>query len=163
MSYDKITIETKGIPELLKAFENFGDKMQQTIARKAVREASKLMLLPAKMMAPKATGMMSGDIGIQFNTKEWKSRERNVGLGGGIIEYKVGLSKLTAWRGKWIEFGTVKMGARPFMRPAFEQTEGAMLDKIQSVLNAEIEKCTAKELARANLLRDIEEDTYIGG
>lgn len=75
-----------------------------------------------------------------------KSQLKFVGVGG----RRAGQFKLKrvayAWNlnpytiGVYNEFGTVKMAAQPFMRPAFENGKNAALDAMLSRLRARIEK-----------------------
>ena len=66
---------------------------------------------------------------------------RNIGKkSGGVEQY----GPRDAYFAKWVEFGTSKMSARSFMRPAFEQTKTqtyeAAVDYIRKRLPLEIEK-----------------------
>ena len=47
------------------------------------------------------------------------------------------------------EFGSVKQAAQPYMRPAWEASQGSILDSIKNILAAEIAKATARAQARA--------------
>ena len=42
----------------------------------------------------------------------------------------IGPSRKTAWRGRFLEFGTSKMAARPFAEPGFHEKKGAALQRI---------------------------------
>lgn len=44
---------------------------------------------------------------------------------------KVGPSKRTSWRAKFLEFGTRKMGAHPFLRPARDRHKAAVKQKVK--------------------------------
>jgi HK97 gp10 family phage protein len=56
--------------------------------------------------------------------------------------------KSAHWRWHFIEFGTSKMAAKPFLRPAFFSNKSAMLETLKSELAVEIEKAW-KTKARA--------------
>ena len=47
------------------------------------------------------------------------------------------------------EFGSVKQAAQPYMRPAWEASQGSILDSIKNILATEIAKATARAQARA--------------
>ena len=53
-----------------------------------------------------------------------------------------------AFYARFVEFGTVKMAARPFLRPAFEAKKGEAVDAIKVYLErripAEVAKLAAK-------------------
>ena len=59
----------------------------------------------AEARAPRRTGQLAGDI-------EWEARPRSLSAVVGVAHQSF------YW--KFLEYGTVKMGARPFMRPAAE-------------------------------------------
>jgi len=69
-------------------------------------------------------------------------------------EHEVRVRQGTAKAGKdafywlFLEFGTVKMQARPFMRPAFAQTRQAAADKTKDALAKGIDKATKKLTVR---------------
>ena len=54
---------------------------------------------------------------------------------------------VTPYYWQYLEFGTSRMAARPFLRPAFESTKNAALQRIKLRLRTEIEK-TALKLAK---------------
>jgi len=58
--------------------------------------------------------------------------------------------KGNGWKGqdayywRWVEFGTSKMAAKPFMRPAYESQKIAAMDAIIDALHINIDKQAAK-------------------
>lgn len=44
---------------------------------------------------------------------------------------------------RFIEFGTVKMAAKPFLRPAFDSQKGAAVEKMAEILRKRIERAEA--------------------
>ena len=53
----------------------------------------------------------------------------------------------------WVEFGTQKMAARPFLRPAFESTRNQQLEALRKRLAARIEAYAAKVKAEVDSAR----------
>ena len=53
-----------------------------------------------------------------------------------------------AFYARFVEFGTVKMAARPFMRPAFEAKKGEAVDAIKAYLERRIPEEVAKLAAK---------------
>jgi HK97 gp10 family phage protein len=49
----------------------------------------------------------------------------------------------------WVEFGTSKLPAKPFLRPAFESQKVAALEKFKKTVAAEIDTLFAKHFKRA--------------
>lgn len=47
--------------------------------------------------------------------------------------YEVGSRKGAPW-GAWLEFGTSKVGARPWLQPAYDKIVGLMMDKFKKEL-----------------------------
>jgi HK97 gp10 family phage protein len=47
---------------------------------------------------------------------------------------------IDAWYAHFVEFGTSKMAARPFMRPAFESRKAGAVEAIKSYLLSRIPK-----------------------
>lgn len=71
-------------------------------------------------------------------------RVRNAGYErvNGAIRFKKPTSAPGYWW--WVEFGTSKMKARPFMRPAYERKKYFALDKFRSHVRDEIETLSLK-------------------
>ena len=50
----------------------------------------------------------------------------------------IGPGKDTGWRAKFIEFGTKKMNAKPFMQPSLERKKRMMFEKIASIIRGRL-------------------------
>lgn len=64
----------------------------------------------------------------------------------------IGPAKDFAHRGYWLEFGTVKMSARPFMRPAFDEKAGPAIATVGGELWSAIERSTRGRSTGGGLL-----------
>lgn len=53
---------------------------------------------------------------------------------GGVKLVEVGVGKATAWRAKFLEFGTSKMTPRPFVQPAVDTAKDEVLTAIRETI-----------------------------
>ena len=58
----------------------------------------------------------------------------------GAHVYHVSWNKQKAFYGQFIEYGTVKMAARPFLRPAYDAKKQAALDAAETVLGQKLDE-----------------------
>lgn len=78
-------------------------------------------------------------VGVRGGAKEYKdnAKNRRAGRVGGQYE-GAGSAGLFYWR--FLEFGTSKMAARPFMRPALESNVDKATDAIVTELNRQLDE-----------------------
>jgi len=121
-----VDIEMSGMDELLAKVEQMGLKVSKVegIALKAAAE-------------PVAADMRSIVRVSRINELHIKDdiQISNVKTEAGVKYVEVGPIK-TAWRAKFLEFGTSKMTAKPFMGPAYEQNK----QNIQKIIQSSIEE-----------------------
>lgn len=144
------TISITGLADLEKRLQAFPDKLAGNILRGAIRAGAVAIQQEARRMAPvsdaphklgkgsKAVKIQPGTLKKSIKVRLAPRKSRSV-----PIEYWVYVSK-KAWHWKFVEFGTRKMAAKPFMRPAFDTKKEAALDRIREYLAARIEQETAK-------------------
>ena len=86
---------------------------------------------------------------MQAQLREWvikllqqlaKGEVEGKGNKGNGNQGKKGNRSQDAYYCRWVEFGTVKMSARPFMRPAFETQKEAAVQEIARVLAERIKQ-----------------------
>jgi HK97 gp10 family phage protein len=142
-------IQITGLSDLEKNLEQFSDRIAKNILRGAVSAGAAVIRNEARLKAPKDTGEMARDIMIK------RARDSR---GSGLITYHVFVrtgkkSRLAGkkrnvnrdsfyWR--FVEFGTAKMSAKPFMRPAFDTAKERAVQAIKEYLAARIDKEAAK-------------------
>lgn len=60
--------------------------------------------------------------------------------GDGRAMYRVSWNKTHAFYGRFVEFGTSKMAAKPFLRPAYDAARAKALKAVQERMAAEVKK-----------------------
>lgn len=152
----------------VQGFKELGDALKQlpqNIATKrlagAVSSAAKVVQDEAKKRAPIRTGKLRDNI-VRYKSKKYSNAQQvtyHVGMKkewfafvdsaknrrSGKAGKKYSRDKVYYWR--FFEFGTVKMAARPFFRPAFDLTKSEQLSTMQKYLTKAI-ALEAKKLAK---------------
>ena len=60
--------------------------------------------------------------------------------GGGKAVYRLSWNKTHAFYGRFVEFGTSKMAAKPFLRPAYDAARAKALKAVQERMAVELKK-----------------------
>ena len=118
---NKVEMELVGVDELLKQLEQLGRK-GSSIENKALKQAGELMASEMRKEAPVDTGALRDSIEVS-NIKTKKGRKR----------VEVGP---TEYYSTFIEKGTSKMPANPFMARSYE----AEKKNLQNIIISEIKK-----------------------
>ena len=133
MASARVTVE--GLKDLERRLALLSADMGGKIARGATSAGARVIQKDAKRRAPRLTGKGAESIVVK--------REKNTQL---AAEYAVGWKKPRkkgdpdSFYMKFLEFGTVKMAAKPHIRPAFDSQKGAAVDKIAQVLKKRLDK-----------------------
>ena len=114
-------LEIEGIDNLIAEVEKLGVKGNR-IENKALREVGEVVKEAIKQEAPQRTGTLKKSI----ETSGVKTKD-------GVKHVEVGPDK-EGWYGKFVEFGTVKMKANPFMARGYENSKDRAVDKIAEEL-----------------------------
>lgn len=151
-----VTVRVEGLKELQKAMQSLGRKTSNRIAVKAMRKGGAVVRNKARMLAPvlkeSVPQRRAGTLrkSIQSRTKVGKNGRTDTYIWvkklstKQVLKFKEKSGKSSAhnprdpfyWR--FIEFGTSKMPARPFMQPAFQQSKEQAAQAIINTLQQEI-------------------------
>lgn len=137
-------------------------ELPRATQRNTLKKAARLALQPTfetiRDSAPVRTGKLRDsvrlDIGIDDPAFRARARAafRATGSakgvkktkGGGNIQASIRVGGAKAFHAPFIEFGTVKMAADPFVRPAFDADSGQMVDRLREFLGVEVRKAAAR-------------------
>ncbi len=100
-----------GLPALDRKLRGLGEKLGKRVMRKALAAGGQLVVREMKKRVAKKTGGLKKSIG-----------KRALRRRGGSFAMIVGPRWPEGAHGHLVELGTVKMAAKPFMRPAFAAT-----------------------------------------
>ena len=118
-------IELSGVDEILNRLQQIGANVSR-LENQALRNAAEPVLEDAKANAPVRTGKLKEGLKISsIKTKE------------GMKYILVGVDKSDnskIFYGKFVEFGTTKMSARPFLGPAYEKNKREIVETIKDKL-----------------------------
>lgn len=144
----------QGIEELTAKFKSINKDVKYKGGRFALRKAANLVANNAKQNAniidDPATGRSIADnIAVRFSSRTFKKSGNlmfRVGVKHGAVLNRGGEKHAKAPTPHWrlIEFGTEKMRANPFMRPALENNVGAATNEFISQYKKSIDRAIKK-------------------
>jgi HK97 gp10 family phage protein len=123
------SLKFEGGAELQQALAALPDRVSRRITFAALRDAAEIMRQRMADNAPDTTG---GGVHLADQILVKAAR-----VPGNIPAVAVGPSKGTFYGG-FLEFGTVKLSARPFARPAFDTTVDTVINEIGRLLWLEL-------------------------
>ncbi len=128
----------KGLSDLVAAMNGLPDKVRVNGLRRAVSSGAVIVRNDARARAPVDTGEMRKDIQVK------RERVPDAYVATYSVHVRSGKRSRLSGRArdvdkdsfywKFVEFGTAKMAAQPFLRPAFEAKKQEAADKIISTL-----------------------------
>lgn len=157
------TVQVEGLGELLKRLEALPRELSGKRGgpvRKALGRAARLVRDEVKRNAPRKTGNLQANIiaalfnkerpagvseryvvSVRGKSKKYRNTAKNRRLGRVGKKYQVDGD---AFYWKFLEFGTSKMPARPFIQPAFAASASKALGEFEKTLGVEIDRVVRK-------------------
>lgn len=137
-----VRMEMKGLRELAAALKELDQDIQKKVARAATNAGAQVIKRLALQKVPVDTGNLKKHIVARRQrrpdrklTSQHAVTVRHKGKGVVGSPYQVGIFN---------EFGTVKMSAKPWMRPAFEQGKHQAMEAMLKRLRDRIAKANRK-------------------
>jgi HK97 gp10 family phage protein len=132
---------------------------QRNVLKKAARQALQPTFEQARDSAPVRTGKLRESVRMEVGMDDpgyrararasFKAKGHARGVkktkGGGNILASIKVGGRGAFHAPFVEFGTVKMAADPFLRPAFDSDAGSMVDRLRQFFGVEVRKAAARK------------------
>ncbi|OFW68309.1 MAG: hypothetical protein A2Y74_05995 [Actinobacteria bacterium RBG_13_63_9] len=128
----QVTCTIEGLPYMRAQFAELSNKAQRAVMRSALKQTGAVVVKAARAKVPVLTGKLKKSIKSSVSVKE-----------GGLSYVDIGWGKDAFW-GLFVEKGTSKRSAHPFLRPALDESHAAILQTFTEALNQQIQKQTAK-------------------
>lgn len=157
----EVSVSIKGLEPALNRLRRLPDDLQKKALRSAMRKGANIVKAAAVAQAKsfddpstpkqvwkeitvrnnsklgKRNGGLALQIGVKGGAKEYKDTSKNRRKGR-VGESYEGPGKVFYWR--FLEFGTSKMRARPFMRPALASNVDKVISTIAAALSKQLDK-----------------------
>lgn len=139
-----VEIKLEGFKELARELRDMPEKIGRNVLRAAVNAGATAVRREVQTRAPVDTGRLRRSI-YQRQVREQSNLQRqvfHVGVRSGVRRNEDGSKDRSrdAWYWRFIEFGTVKLPARPFLRPAFESRQTEAIEAMRRRLKERIER-----------------------
>jgi HK97 gp10 family phage protein len=112
----------EGAEELTKALRSIGDRATGLTLKKAAEAGATIIAEEAKRLAPRDSGDLAEGIHAEPGRLQQGRAQFNIGFGA------------KQWYGQFVELGTEKMAAQPFLRPAFDAKAEEATNAVAAVL-----------------------------
>jgi len=140
---DGVTMQIEGLSELMEKLRQLGPRLARNGLRAAVSAGAQVIRREVKARAPRDSGVLNRAIYIK-QIREKSSPTQQTFYVGARAGKRYQRKNLDAYYWRFLEFGTVKMQARPFLRPAFESKKVEAAERIKEKLAERIEKLAAQ-------------------
>lgn len=130
-----MSIEIKGLEDILKKLNDLPDKLENKIIRSSLRKGANVIRDEARLFAP----VGSGDLKKSIVVSGKRGKKGSIAFKIRPVAKKNGVTK---FYGLSNEFGTSKMAAHPFMRPAFDKVGQEVLEKTIDAIKSKVEEAT---------------------
>ena len=140
-----IQIDVTGLKKVEKRLSKLPQKAARKVVKAALRKGAKIVVAKAKQNAPIDEGALRKAIKVRgIKTSEAKKfkPKGQAGVAVGVSDQWFTGPQFYA---AFIEFGTSKMPARPFIRSAFDSVKDTVSDVISKALVEGIEKEATKD------------------
>ena len=126
-----------GLDELIANMRAFPEKLENKVIKKAVRSGAVIVRDKARGYVATDTGNLKKSITIISE----KAKPGTIKFSIKPIKRKA-KSARDPFYGKFVELGTSKMPARPYMRPAYDEAGDDVIERVIDTINKNIREAT---------------------
>lgn len=129
-----MSTEVKGLEDLIAKLNALPAKLEKKVIRAAVRKGANIIRDKARSYVPVDTG----DLKKSITVSGAKYKKGTIAL---AIKPRNNKKKgVTVFYGRFIEYGTSKMAAKPYMRPAYDEAEKEVLDTVINDIKSKLDE-----------------------
>ena len=154
--------EIKGLDEIQRKLKSLPDKIGRNAMKRSLRKGANVIRDAARGNAkrlddPDTSESIAKNIAVQSGNRRRERQDGGPVMRVGVMGGARDMGKYGEFKGagkgnpggdtfywRFLEFGTSKMAARPFMRPAMATAGGAALDATVAAMQSETDKELAK-------------------
>ena len=139
----KMTVKVDGLREVEQAFAEIGKAASKRVARNALKQGGEILAKRMRQLAPKLDGYLAESVEVSTQltrTQRQKHQKR------APVEMFVGPNNSAAVPQ---EFGTFKEPPQPFARPAWDETQGEVLQRVTDELMVGVDKAVQRARRKA--------------
>lgn len=140
---DILTFKVEGLNRLLDALKKLPDEVSGRELRRAVSKGARVVKAAAKSNAPVATGRLKRVI-YTVRDKDRSGRDVETYITGVRSGKRYQKKNNDAFYWRFVEFGTSKMAAKPFLRPAFDSTVVKQTEAMKNSLKRSIDRAAER-------------------
>ena len=137
-------VRIEGLRELNATLKKLEDRTQKRILNRAVNAGAVVIRNEARQNAPQDTGKLKRNI----ITAKRRAQKGQAVYAVSVRRKGKAEDSRNAFYGYFVEFGTSKMTARPFLTPAFEGKREEAMRQIAKTLGEGIDKAAKEEGVR---------------
>ena len=124
-----VKIESFLSGDMEQGLDKLADSVGESVLRSAGYAGAKIFMDEAKILAPVGTGTLRNNIIVKRAEEKSEGAEKQTY----VVTVRAGKfnTEGDAFYWRFVEFGTARSAARPFMRPAFESMKNAAIDAMR--------------------------------
>lgn len=146
MFKDSDFVEMEGLAELQTALRELPDATARNVLRRVAKDALEPIAQRARQLAPVDRGALIFSIGVNNKLTRRQRSQADKGDPNDVVMY-AGAGGLP--QAHMMEFGTVDIPPRPFLRPAWDEGKDRLMQSIKDSLWKEIEKAANRAARKA--------------